>query len=91
MDSPEGSLTHCFATVTPIPSGAEHRSSRLNWLNRLVVGCECNRPTHRSIQEAGFEQLDHFTLPKSPKFVRLAIVGKVTAPMGAARPEPQVI
>ena len=55
----------------------------MNWLNRFVVGCDCNRPTHRSIREAGFEveQLDHVTMPKAPSFVRPAIVGRVTAPV----------
>jgi len=50
---------------------------RMNWLNRLVVGCECNRATLSSIQAAGFDvtQLEHSTLPKAPKFVRPLIVG----------------
>ena len=43
----------------------------MNWLNRLVVCCDCNRPTLDSIQEAGFTvtQLEHTVLPKAPKFV----------------------
>src|SRR5919109_2897270 len=32
-----------------------HTQDRMNWLNRFVVGCECNRPTYRSIEEAGFD------------------------------------
>ena len=28
---------------------------RLNWLNRLVVCCDCNRPTLDTITDAGFE------------------------------------
>lgn len=55
---------------------------RMNWLNRLVVCCDCNRPTLDSIREAGFTvtQVEHTALPKAPKFVRPAIVGSATAP-----------
>jgi SAM-dependent methyltransferase len=44
---------------------------RVNWLNRLVVCCDCNRPTLDCIREAGFAltQVEHTTLPKAPKFV----------------------
>ena len=54
----------------------------MNWLNRLVVCCDCNRPTLGSIQEAGFTitQVEHTALPKAPKFVRPAIIGSATAP-----------
>ena len=54
----------------------------MNWLNRLVVCCDCNRPTLASIQEAGFTitRVEHTALPKAPKFVRPAIVGSATAP-----------
>ena len=57
---------------------------RMNWLNRLVVCCDCNRPTLDSIQEAGFtpEQVRHTTLPKAPKFVSPAIMGTATTPAG---------
>src|SRR5579863_1964176 len=50
---------------------------RMNWLNRLVVQCDCNRNTLSAIGAAGFEvtQLDHSTMPKAPKFVRPLIVG----------------
>ena len=56
---------------------------RMNWLNRLVVCCDCNRPTLDSIRQAGFTitQVDHTALPKTPKFVRPAIVGRATAPV----------
>lgn len=58
---------------------------RLNWLNRLVVCCECNRPTVTSIRDAGFtiEQLDHYTMPKAPPFVRPVVAGSA-ARAGAA-------
>jgi ubiquinone/menaquinone biosynthesis C-methylase UbiE len=58
---------------------------RMNWLNRLVVCCDCNRPTLDSLQQAGFTvtQVDHTALPKAPKFVRPAIVGLATVPAAA--------
>jgi ubiquinone/menaquinone biosynthesis C-methylase UbiE len=59
---------------------------RLNWLNRLVVCCDCNRPTLDSIQSAGFTVADveHTELPKAPKFVRPMVLGSATAPVAAA-------
>jgi len=55
---------------------------RMNWLNRLVVCCDCNRPTLGSIQEAGFTitQVEHTALPKAPKFVSPTIIGTAIAP-----------
>ena len=34
--------------------GQARLQDRMNWLNRLVVCCDCNRPTLDSIREAGF-------------------------------------
>jgi ubiquinone/menaquinone biosynthesis C-methylase UbiE len=53
---------------------------RMNWLNRLVVHCDCNRPTLSSIEAEGFtvSRLERTTLPKAPKFVRPLIVGAAT-------------
>jgi ubiquinone/menaquinone biosynthesis C-methylase UbiE len=50
---------------------------RMNWLNRIVVGCDCNRPTLATIEAEGFtvSRLEHVTMPKAPKFVRPVIVG----------------
>jgi ubiquinone/menaquinone biosynthesis C-methylase UbiE len=49
---------------------------RMNWLNRVVVGCDCNRPTLATIEaEFGVSRLERTTLPKAPKFVRPLIVG----------------
>jgi len=58
---------------------------RMNWLNRLVVCCDCNRRTLDSIRQAGFTvtEVDHTGLPKAPAFVRPAIVGSATAPATA--------
>ena len=55
---------------------------RMNWLNRLVVCCDCNRATLGSIEQAGFAvtQIEHTALPKAPKFVSPAITGTATAP-----------
>ena len=57
------------------------RQDRVNWLNRLVAGCDCNRPTLDTLQRAGFE-VDVVTgeLPKSPSFVRPLIIGVATCP-----------
>lgn len=62
--------------------GLARLQDRLNWLNRLVVCCDCNRPTLASIQDAGFTitHLEHMTLPKAPKFVGPAILGSATTP-----------
>ena len=67
--------------------GASRLQDRLNWLNRLVVCCDCNRPTLDSIRAAGFTvaQVEHTALPKAPPFVRPAIVGSATAPAAAPR------
>ena len=62
--------------------GTARLQDRMNWLNRLVVCCGCNRPTLGSIQEAGFiiTRAEHTALPKAPKFVSPAIMGSATAP-----------
>ena len=50
---------------------------RMNWLNRIVVRCDCNRPTLSTIEASGFtvSELEQTELPKAPKFVRPLIVG----------------
>jgi ubiquinone/menaquinone biosynthesis C-methylase UbiE len=54
---------------------------RLNWLNRLVVSCDCNRATLSTIEAADFSvsSLEHGTIPRAPKFVRPLIVGTAVA------------
>ena len=56
------------------------RQDRVNWLNRVVVCCDCNRPTLDSIRKAGFEvaTLENTVLPKVPPFIRPLIVGTAT-------------
>jgi ubiquinone/menaquinone biosynthesis C-methylase UbiE len=68
--------------------GTARLQDRLNWLNRLVVCCDCNRPTLDSIRAAGFTvaHVEHTALPKAPPFVRPAIVGSATAPRRLPRP-----
>jgi ubiquinone/menaquinone biosynthesis C-methylase UbiE len=54
---------------------------RMNWLNRLVVCCDCNRPTLDSIRGAGFAvtEVEQTVIPKAPPFVRPAVLGSAAA------------
>ena len=65
--------------------GTARLQDRMNWLNRLVVCCDCNRPTLDSIRGAGFTvaQVEHTDLPKAPTFVRPTVLGSATAPAAA--------
>jgi len=56
---------------------------RMNPLNRLMVLCDCNRPTLDTIRSAGFEvtELEETELPKAPPFVRPLILGTAIAPL----------
>ena len=67
--------------------GASRLQDRLNWLNRLVVCCDCNRPTLDSIRAAGFTvgPVEHTQLPKAPPFVRPAILGIASVPADGGR------
>jgi ubiquinone/menaquinone biosynthesis C-methylase UbiE len=62
--------------------GLARFQNRMNWLNRIVVGCDCNRPTLSTIEAAGFtvSHLEHSEMPKAPKFVRPLIVGEAVFP-----------
>ena len=55
---------------------------RMNWLNRMLVMCDCSRPTLDTIKQAGFTvtALEHTALPRAPKFVRPAITGVAIKP-----------
>ena len=57
--------------------GTARLQDRMNWLNRLVVCCDCNRPTLDTIRRSGFTvtELEHTALPKAPAYVRPAILG----------------
>lgn len=72
--------------IEHVRAGDEHlarRQDRLNWLNRALVGCDCNRPTLQTLQQAGFTIVDltNGELPKSPSFVRPLIVGTARRPV----------
>ena len=77
------------------PPRARHQD-RMNWLNRVIVCCDCNRPTLTSIRDAGFTVGDvrELTMPHAPKFVGPVLAGSATSPPaheGATpRPEPGV-
>jgi ubiquinone/menaquinone biosynthesis C-methylase UbiE len=73
---PGGTLLFIEHVRSDDPSLARFQD-RMNWLNRLVVNCDCNRPTLSTIEDAGFtiSRLEQTTLPKAPKFVRPLIVG----------------
>jgi ubiquinone/menaquinone biosynthesis C-methylase UbiE len=60
--------------------GLARFQDRMNWLNRLVVCCDCNRPTLATIEAEGFAvpRLERSTMPKAPKFVRPLIFGTAT-------------
>jgi ubiquinone/menaquinone biosynthesis C-methylase UbiE len=69
-------LEHVRADDPPLA----RKQDRINWLNRIVVCCDCNRPTLTTIEESGFSvgSLERAELPKTPSFVRPAIVGTAT-------------
>jgi ubiquinone/menaquinone biosynthesis C-methylase UbiE len=71
-----------FEHVRADDAGTARLQDRMNWLNRLVVCCDCNRPTLDSIKAAGFTltRLEHTALPRAPKFARPAILGSAAAP-----------
>jgi ubiquinone/menaquinone biosynthesis C-methylase UbiE len=65
------------------------RQDRINWLNRIVVGCDCNRPTLHTLEHGRLNigDLVHGDLPKSPSFVRPMIVGSATRPTDELTPQ----
>jgi ubiquinone/menaquinone biosynthesis C-methylase UbiE len=58
------------------------QQDKMNWLNRIVVRCDCNRPTLDTIRQAAFTvtAVEHTALPKAPPFVSPAIIGTATTP-----------
>jgi SAM-dependent methyltransferase len=56
---------------------AARKQDRMNWVNRAVVCCDCNRPTLDTIEHAGLqvEDLEHTELPKAPCFARPTVLG----------------
>jgi len=61
-------------------AGTARLQDRMNWLNRLMVCCDCNRPTLDAIQRSGFTvtDLEHTSLPEAPAYVRPTILGSAT-------------
>lgn len=78
---PGGRLLFLEHVRSENPRSARHQD-RLNWLNRAVVGCACNRSTLAEIQAAGFvlARVEHGEMPAAPPFVRPMIFGSATAP-----------
>lgn len=69
--------------IEHVRSGSEalaRRQDRLNWLNRAVAGCDCNRPTLQTLQHGAFtiDDLADGELPQAPSFVRPLIIGRAT-------------
>jgi ubiquinone/menaquinone biosynthesis C-methylase UbiE len=58
------------------------QQDKMNWLNRIVVRCDCNRPTLDIIRQAGFTvtTVEHTALPKAPPFVRPTVIGTAITP-----------
>jgi ubiquinone/menaquinone biosynthesis C-methylase UbiE len=73
---PGGRLLFLEHVRSDDPGEARHQD-RMNGLNRLLVGCDCNRPTLDSIRAAGFEvvEIEQSVMPKAPRYVRPLIVG----------------
>jgi len=59
---------------------------RMNWLNRVVVCCDCNRPTLDTLCAAGFtiDRVVRTELPGAPPFARPLAVGSAIAVSVAA-------
>lgn len=69
--------------IEHVRSGAARvarRQDRLNWLPRMLSGCDCNRSTQETLRRNGFvvDDLVPGELPKSPSLLRPTIVGAVT-------------
>jgi hypothetical protein len=60
--------------------GLARWQDRMNSFNRLLVCCNCNRPTLDAIKDAGFSitTLTRGEIPKAPPFVRPLIVGSAS-------------
>ena len=85
-----GPAARCCSSSTSAPTTHDARATqdRMNWLNRLVVCCDCNRPTLNSMCEAGFTVGDvhELTMPHAPSFVGPVLAGSATSPTARERP-----
>jgi ubiquinone/menaquinone biosynthesis C-methylase UbiE len=88
---PEGHFLF-FEHVRSADPKAAKKQDRMNWVNQLVVCCNCNRPTLETIKDAGFfvTSLEHTTMPKAPSFVRPAILGTATSLVGTTARTPSL-
>ncbi len=84
---PEGRLLFLEHVRADDPAAAK-KQDRMNWLNRAVVCCDCNRSTLDTLESGGFRStsLERTELPKTPSFVRPAVVGVAVPTAGPARP-----
>jgi ubiquinone/menaquinone biosynthesis C-methylase UbiE len=62
---PGGQLLFVEHVRSGDPKLARHQD-RMNWMNQLVMRCDCNRPTLTSIERAGFavSHVEHLSMPK---------------------------
>jgi hypothetical protein len=67
--------------------GTARLQDRLNWLNRLVVCCDCNSPHARLHPRRRLHryQVEHTELPKAPPFVRPPSWAALRFPAAAPR------
>jgi ubiquinone/menaquinone biosynthesis C-methylase UbiE len=56
------------------------KQDRVNWLNRMLVHCDCNRPTVSGVTQAGFtvDRLERSQLPKAPAFIAPMVIGRAS-------------
>jgi ubiquinone/menaquinone biosynthesis C-methylase UbiE len=84
---PNGRLLF-FEHVRSADPAAAKKQDRMNWVNRAMVCCDCNRPTVDTIEGSGLRiaALEHTELPKAPSFVRPAVMGTAIAPDDSSQP-----
>jgi SAM-dependent methyltransferase len=75
-----------FEHVRSADPATAKKQDRMNWFNKAVVCCDCNRPTLDTIEGTGFRvtALQHTELPKAPGFARPAILGAAVPSASAA-------
>lgn len=80
---PGGHLLFAEHVRSDDEKSARHQD-RMNWLNRLLVCCECNRPTQQTLRHCGFvlDEIVEHELPSAPSFTQPLVVGSATRPVG---------
>lgn len=76
--------------VRSADEGHARMQDRFNWLNRLVVMCDCNRPTQRTIEAEGLriDEITETDFPKAPPFVSPLVHGRATRHTGPGEVDP---